>query len=83
MFLLRPLTVKAPHRPVNKFTFQYVSIKTAIGSFDCVYLISFTFQYVSIKTKISNNHGQIVLKFTFQYVSIKTNGVSLTVSNAM
>ena len=52
MFLLRLSADSIEDMGVVKFTFQYVSIKTALPM-NCILKVKvFTFQYVSIKTTV-------------------------------
>ena len=50
MFLLNPILIGTPPTPISRFTFQYVSIKSANKLKDHVRNEEFTFQYVSIKS---------------------------------
>ena len=54
MFLLRRLENFGDKKTLNKFTFQYVSIKTNRERVFIIGHLRFTFQYVSIKTPLAD-----------------------------
>ena len=75
MYLLKPYCFLQSASQKNRFTFHYVSIKTAKQAQIYKEVYIFTFHYVSIKTVESNKLDILAIEFTFHYVSIKTRGL--------
>ncbi len=72
MELLKPFLVQVRQFFINKFTFQYGTIKTFNPFLNNAPALAFTFQYGTIKTIQFGISILVFFTFTFQYGTIKT-----------